>query len=128
MRGLAVMTENNEQKTTAGAQQMTADIVHTDFAAFLKDIRKGQFLYESSVELEKLVAAIKETGKGGTLTLKIDIAPLNKGNANALGIKAKPKAKLPEKETNLAIFFPTDKNTLQREDPRQGLMDEVLKD
>ena len=112
--------ENMQTDEASAPTGVKTDTVSTDFPQFLKEIRKGQLLFECSEELEKLVAAVVDTKKSGTLTLTVKVGPLKGDDVSTLGIDALAKAKLPEKTKQTAIFFPTKKNTLQRTDPRQG--------
>lgn len=50
------------------------------FAVFLQDLRDGRAHAELSGQLAELLAKVKETGKGGTLTLKLKIKPAGRGS------------------------------------------------
>ncbi len=95
------------------------DAVRGDIAAVLGDIRHGDLMYDMTEELGKLIAAVRETQKGGTLTLKLKVQPLNKGDGTVVGIIDELSITPPKKEKNKTIFYTTDNNMLQREDPRQ---------
>jgi hypothetical protein len=98
----------------------TADTVSTNFVDVLRDIRKGQFLYECSAEMESLIAKIREHGKAGALNIKITITPHSVGNGDTLDVLAEVGSKKPKATPPKAIFFSTNRNTLQRNDPKQG--------
>jgi len=102
-----------------------ADTISTDFPKFLSEIRKGQLVFECAEKMEELVAAIRRENKSGSFNLKIEIGPLNPGNADTLAITAKPTIKAPEPTTPKAVFYSTSKNTLQRKDPRQQEFDGI---
>jgi len=105
-----------EQNRKAG----TSDAVSTNFTEFLQEIRKGAFVYECASSLEELISKIREHGKGGVLNIKISIDPHSAGDGNTLDILAEVGSKKPKASTPKAIFFSTNKNTLQRNDPRQA--------
>ena len=97
------------------------DVVHGDALAVLKQIRGGDLVFELSEELEKVVAAVKETGKGGTLTLKVGVKPF-KGGSMMLNVQGDVTASIPKPNRDPSIFYATERNTLQRDDPRQTRM------
>jgi hypothetical protein len=109
-----------ENKKVAEQEQKTeqADAVRTDFIGVLEKLRNGDAVFELSQELEKVVAAVGETGKKGSLTLELNLEP-QKGDSVTLCLLDNIKTKIPKKSKGGSIFFRTDKNMLQREDPRQ---------
>lgn len=94
------------------------DVVRADVLDVLRQIRNGNLVYEMSRELEKLVEAVRDTRKGGELTLKIRVKPLKAGS-DALDVDADVAAKAPNPPRPVSIFYPTADNTLSRVDPRQ---------
>lgn len=102
-------------------EKAVPDVVHGDVLEVLKQIRAGDIVFELNQEMEKVVAGVRETGKGGTLSLKISIAPFKPGST-ALNVQADVSAKVPKPSQDVSIFFPTDRNTLVRNDPRQKHM------
>lgn len=87
------------------------------FAAFLQDQRKGVLHNDLGEALAELVAAVVETGKKGTLTLKLDVA-LNK-DGDTLLIADTVSVKEPKHDTKPSIFFADDGGNLTRHNPRQ---------
>lgn len=102
-------------------EKAAPDVVRGDVLEVLKQIRAGDMVFELNQEMEKVVAGVRETGKGGTLALKISIAPFKQGST-ALNVQADITAKIPKPSQDVSIFFPTDRNTLVRNDPRQKHM------
>ncbi len=94
------------------------DVVKSDVLDVLKQIRQGHLVYEMNQEVEKVVEAVRDTRKGGELTLKIKIKPLKAGS-DALDVDAEVTAKIPKPPRPVSIFYPTQDNTLSRTDPRQ---------
>lgn len=89
-----------------------------EFVDTLKDIRNGSLLTELPQALSDVLAAVRATGKGGTLTLTLSIKPLE-GSANSILISDDVKTKLPQPTRQTTVMFVTDKNELTRRDPRQ---------
>jgi hypothetical protein len=87
------------------------------FAAVLQDINHGTLADQLAHDMQKLVTAVTEHSRKGTLTLKIEVAPL-RGNADALNVTAHRALKLPEEEPVAAVFF-HDGGNLVRDNPSQ---------
>lgn len=94
------------------------DAVSVDFPAFLKDIRRGEFLFECAQKQQELIKAIKDTRKGGKLTITLDIKPYSP-SASEVEVDGRCDIKAPLPARTKSIFFTTKANTCQREDPRQ---------
>ena len=82
----------------------------------LRHIDGGCFLDEAAEKLSALVLAVDQTGKAGSLTIKID---LRKATAGAMAVKGKVTVKPPEPAPFEALLFPTPEGNLLSEDPRQ---------
>ena len=108
--------------TDAGAQPTT------NIEQVLRECRRGNTLLELQESLQEVVAAVKDTAKKGTLTLKIEVECRTPGDPKEVVIDARVEAKLPKPTRPKTIFFTTDKNTLQRADPRQGTLGGILGD
>lgn len=90
------------------------------FANTVAQIRGGDFQEEASKKLQELVGAVRETGRPGTITLTMKIKPATaRGSMSTLIIDDKVVCKMPEVEKAQSLFFATDENTLQRNDPNQ---------
>ena len=81
----------------------------------LREIRFGECLDELTAELGKLVAAVSNTGKAGSLTLTIKMKPVGA----AIEITDDIKDKVPALSKGTSLFFATPENNLVRNDPRQ---------
>lgn len=93
--------------------------VSNTFEMTLREIRGGGALTELSTKLAELVAAVRATGKAGKLRLEIAVTPASRGEAVCLMLDDDISLKLPRLEKASSIFFATDQNLLQRQDPRQ---------
>jgi len=91
------------------------------FAATLQEIAGGTVHDRLSEQLHDLVEAVKETGKKGTVTLQLLVAPLKPGNVSNLVLTAKTVLKAPEGDdaTPSSVFFTDKAGNLTREDPSQ---------
>lgn len=88
------------------------------FADILRDIRGGQVSDQAAVSIQELVAAVREHGKKGTLTLQITVEPM-KNNEAALAVSGEVTLKAPKAAPKAAIFFADNDGNLLRDDPRQ---------
>ena len=87
-----------------------------------REIRRGQFLEDCADELEKVVAAVDETGKVAKLVITLTVKPASKGQG-AIVLTDKVKAQLPELPVGETILFVTNENSLVANDPRQKEME-----
>lgn len=86
------------------------------FIDTLRDIEAGGLLDELSETQHSLIDAIRLTGKGGELTIKLAYKPDGNGQ---MTIKAHVKAKEPALSRGTSLFFLTPEGNLTRRDPRQ---------
>lgn len=84
-----------------------------------REIRRGDLVTDLSLELHDLVAAVRGTGKRGTLTLSLTIRPASAGDVNLLMLEDDIKVTLPKASKAATVLYATDDNVLQRKDPRQ---------
>lgn len=89
------------------------------FVDTLREIRSGNCLDELSVSLNDLVAAVRNTGKSGELILKVKVTPAGSGRVEAIQVDDSIIVKMPELPKPSTLFFTTEDNNLQRQDPRQ---------
>lgn len=68
----------------------------------------------------KLVKAVVDTNKGGTITLKVTVRP---STAGALAIKPEVRTTMPKGLPAEALLWPTPDGNLVSEDPRQIKID-----
>ncbi|KVD35464.1 hypothetical protein WK59_04005 [Burkholderia ubonensis] len=88
------------------------------FTATLVDIRRGELVEEATDKLNDLVKAVQDSGKGGKLTLTIDIKPFAKA-ADAMSVKGNVVVTLPKTTDAEEVFFATYENNLSRNNARQ---------
>src|SRR5579884_1972977 len=92
------------------------------FQETIVQINNGAAVQELSDALKKVVAAVRDTGKSGSVTLTLKVAPASKGSADVLLVESQVKTKLPEPERGMTIFYATDDNLLVRNDPKQQML------
>ena len=88
------------------------------FSTWLLQQSNGRSHDELSQALHDLVAKVGETGKKGTLTYVVTVAPLDK-DASALVTSDEIKVKPPEHDRKASIFYPDREGNLSRRDPNQ---------
>lgn len=94
------------------------------FAVFLQDLRDGRAHAELSGQLADLLAKVKETGKGGTITFKLKIKPAGRGSdVDKVTITDAITVDLPKPERGEDFFWLTDENDLSRNHPRQASLE-----
>jgi len=89
----------------------------------LREMRQGMVVTELSEELAKLVGAVRTTGRGGELVLRLKVKPASRGDVTTLMITDDISVKAPRPEKAAAVFFSTENNELLRNDPRQLAME-----
>lgn len=86
----------------------------------LSRLRRGQVMDLLSVELNRVVNGVKDcqTGKGGKVTLTLDIRPIKKIH-NAVEIVANVVGKSPEDPPDADLLFYDDDGNLHTRNPNQ---------
>ena len=96
-----------------------------DFAAFLVEQSQGRTHAELSEGLRDLVARVIDTGKKGSITLTVAVAPM-KDNTGVLVVSDVIKLNLPEHDRAASIFWPDKAGNLVRNDPNQASIFDVI--
>lgn len=100
-----------------------------DFAAFLASTRPKTNA-ELAEELKRLVGAVRDTGKAGSLTLTISIKPVD-GSTEVVAVHDVIKVNKPEHTRLGSLAYPDNENNLKRTDPNSMPLfedDEDIKD
>lgn len=105
-------------KTREGKIGQAADVVKVDAVTVLQTLNKGMKMFELSVALEQLTAAVRATGKQGHITMKITMQPTD-ADANQVFMITELNGKMPRPDEKPTLFYTTDQNGLVRNDPRQ---------
>jgi hypothetical protein len=87
------------------------------FAQFLQEARKGGLHTELSEDLADLVTKVVDTGKKGSITLKLTVAP----NSDGETVKVVDDIKIaaPKFDAKPTLFFHDAHGNLTRTNPRQ---------
>ena len=94
------------------------------FAELLHVLDRGAAHAEASRALHDLVAAVADTGKVGTMTLTVKLAPL-KGSTEQIMVEARVASKPPKSDPGAALFWRDRSGNLVRNDPNQPEIDGI---
>lgn len=105
------------------ANRETGEVLAEDrqirpFAELLTILDRGAAHAEASRGLADLVAAVRDTGKKGAMTIKVELAPL-KGSTNQLLVAAVVTVNPPKSDPGAAVFYIDNAGNLSRTDPNQ---------
>lgn len=89
------------------------------FVDTLRDLRAGRTLDELANQLNEVVAAVRDTGKAGKITITLSVKPASKGDVDTIMIDDVVKVSAPTADRGTTIFFATPENNLQRQHPNQ---------
>jgi hypothetical protein len=95
------------------------------FGVFLNDLNDGQTLAGLTADFAELLQTVKNTGRGGSITLKVKVSPATKGGqeVDKITITADRKLELPKPESPQDFFWLTDEAEPSRQHPRQHALD-----
>ena len=95
------------------------------FSLFLVELNDGSTHSGLTADLMDLLQAVKNTGRTGSMTLKIKIASASKGGneVDKITIVADRKLELPKPEQPQDFFWLTDEAEPTRQHPRQHALD-----
>jgi len=89
------------------------------FLVALGKALRPEVLARAGDELGAVIAAVKEQGKKGRLTLTVELSPM-KNVPDAVEVTAKVKAAPPEPPARAKAMWPTESGRLAESDPRQA--------
>ena len=105
----------------AGVDPVTGEVENPPvkpLSAILMEHRGGGLHNEASEELQKVVAAVKETQKKGSLTITINVEPAKDDEMSVVLMDAL-SAKAPRPSTKPSRWFTDEHGNVSRSDPRQ---------
>lgn len=94
------------------------------FTDFLGDVAGGVTEAELTEALAAVTAAVKDTGKKGSLTYTVIVEPLKNGGG-ALVVTDQVKSTVPKHDRRKNIFFADAEGNLTRNNPLQPTFEEV---
>lgn len=103
------------------APTASTDVPPDDVEPFLTALNKAirpEVLDRAADALAEVVAAVKREAKKGTLTLKVELAPM-KNVPDAVEVTCRVKADPPEPPARATPMWPDEDGRLHRNDPRQ---------
>lgn len=92
------------------------------FVHTLNNMDFGVTAEEASDEMAEVLQAVKDTGRQGTITVKLTIKP-ESIQAGQVSITPEITSKAPQLPRDKSLLFMTPDNNLEREDPRQKKME-----
>lgn len=97
-----------------------ADVVRTDSLALVQQLGDGRVKFDLDSAIEEVVRAVRDyPQKSGSITLKIVVTPMGKGDGDRCVVSGCVTHKAPQKPAKDKVYFTTQANTLVRDDPRQ---------
>lgn len=97
------------------------------FADFLQEHNNGVGHRQAGEALQRLVGAVLDTGKKGSVTLTVQVEPM-KGAPDTMVTVVEVKEKLPVNPPKGAVFYADDDHNLTRRDPNQPTLGGPLRD
>ena len=92
------------------------------FAIFLTELNEGSTHAAITGDLAELLRTVQATGRAGSLTIKVKVAPAtrtNSGSVDKVNITADRTLALPKPEGQVDFFYLTDDGETTRNHPRQ---------
>ena len=97
------------------------------FSLLLVELNDGQTHAGLTADLQELLQTVKNTGRSGSLTVKLKVSPAVKsshgGEIDKITITADRKLELPKPEAPSDFFWLTDEAEPTRQHPRQHSLD-----
>lgn len=91
----------------------------------LGQLRRGLFVEDLDRELAALVDAVRDTGRRGAVTIRLEVGLASKGDDMALKIGDSIKVATPQPERGDTIMYAAGDGRLSRRDPRQIDIDDL---
>jgi hypothetical protein len=111
-------TTNSRSKRNEIVSENSQPTIDPAFLQLMQQHRGGECLGDLSAALREVNKAVQLTGKGGSVTLKIKIAPAQNING-AVAVEDDIKTTLPSPQKGGSLFYADENGTLLREDPKQ---------
>lgn len=89
----------------------------SEFTKIFGDLEKGKAASDISDALTELVAACKDVGKKGELSIKLTLRP---GGDDTVRFAVEFSSKTPKRDRKETTFFVTEDNQLTRDNPKQA--------
>ena len=96
------------------------------FTDYLREIDRGRLLDELSEKFQSLIESVAETGKAGSISLKLSLKPTGGIDSETASLATDVKVQTPQPSRNPSLYFVTPDFNLSRRDPRQSDLEEHL--
>jgi hypothetical protein len=93
------------------------------FAEILTRVDDGNPHAEATCVLADLVQRCRDTGKAGSMTVKVTIKPIGQAGGRQMGVSIEVDEKPPKYPPSPSVFFADDSGSLSRENPDQPVLD-----
>lgn len=107
------------------SEEKDTDTTTRPFADFLAEHNKGAGHRQASEALQRLVGAVVDTGRKGSVTIKVDVEPMKNGEEHTVLTTVHVAEKIPVIPPKAAVFYADGENNLRRSDPRQLTFDSL---
>jgi len=108
-----------ERTHTVNEQTTKPDVIANSATDILTQIRDGELMMDIADELTRVTEAVRETGKKGSVTIKLQIQPAAGGDATKVLVHGGCEAKPPKPSIAPSLFYTTERGALLRENPNQ---------
>lgn len=95
------------------------------FADFIREHGQGRTHDELSEAIRDLLARVNDTGRKGSVSLKITIEPMKKGGDGMVVVSDAISLSLPEFDRPTGVWFTDKHGNLTRNDPNQLAFDSL---
>ena len=94
---------------------------------YLRELERGALHADLSTAFHEVVAAVRKTGNGGALTLTLAVKPQDADN-ETVTVTPTIAVKTPMATRRATLYFVDQHDNLTRRDPRQGDIEDVLRE
>lgn len=91
----------------------------TPISEHIRTLNNGGVNADATEALAEVIKRVRETGKGGAVTITLKVAMMNERDENAVTILASVASKMPAFRPVAAILYSTADGDLIKDDPRQ---------
>jgi len=111
------MTKLKTMQTVKNATDV--DGVRSDAVSLIQEMHRGNLAYELSAAMDRVLDGVKETGKKGSVTLKIEVEPMSKLGENAIAVTPDISEKVPKLKMKAESRFIGRNGEISKDDPDQ---------
>ncbi len=94
-----------------------------NFLELIGSFRRGALVNKADVEMAKVIAAVRDTGGTGKITIEL---PFKTNKGGQIECTPEVKSKIPTVPVGTGIYFATEDGALSRRDPMQMDIEDEL--